>query len=413
MSINPQRLNDRLERLATFGQTARGGITRLTFTPEYMAAQNLVREWMEEAGLVPRVDAVGNLIGRREGTVPGLPAILLGSHLDSVIDGGRYDGTVGVLGGIEVAQALWEDGLKTRHPLEVISFMEEEGTRWGTNMLGSRFLLGRVPPDLMQERKDRQGVSIAQAMAEVGLDPARYREAARAPSEFAAYLEMHIEQGAVLESLGAPVGVVTGIAGPLFLGLRLLGRTDHAGATPMHLRCDALVVAARIVLEARRVAKATSPTAVATVGRLEVKPGAINAIPGEVDMTLDLRDIVEGQRDAMEEALRSAVERFSAEEGVRYQWEELARHKPVLLPERMVECIARACQEEGLPVHRLPSGAGHDAQVMASVVDTGMIFVRSRGGISHSPEEFTSLDDCVLSTRVLLRTTLMLDAERE
>ncbi|MGQ9595765.1 MAG: M20/M25/M40 family metallo-hydrolase, partial [Anaerolineae bacterium] len=186
MPIDPQRLNDRLERLATFGQTPRGGITRLTFTPEYMAAQDLVREWMEEAGLVPRVDAVGNLIGRREGTVPGLPAILLGSHLDTVIDGGRYDGTIGVLGGVEVAQALWEDGLKTRHPLEVISFMEEEGTRWGTNMLGSRFMLGRIPPDSLKERKDRQGVSIAQAMAEVGLDPARGPAAARAPRAVAA-----------------------------------------------------------------------------------------------------------------------------------------------------------------------------------------------------------------------------------
>ncbi len=410
MPIHAQRLHDRLERLAAFGQTPEGGVTRLTFTPEYMAAQALVREWMEEAGLATRVDAVGNLIGRREGTVPGLPAILLGSHIDTVINGGRYDGTVGVLGAVEAAQALLEDGLRTRHPLEVISFMEEEGTRWGTNMLGSRFLLGRITPESMQERTDRQGVSIAQAMAQVGLDPARYREAARDPSEFAAYVELHIEQGAVLESLGAPVGVVTGIAGPLFMGLRLTGRTDHAGATPMHLRRDALVVAAQVVLEARRVAKATSSTAVATVGRLEVKPGAINAIPGQVDMTLDLRDIVEEQRDRMERALRAAIAHFAAEEGVHYQLEEFARHKPVLLPEHMVDCIAQACREEGLPVHCLPSGAGHDAQVMASVVDTGMIFVRSREGISHSPEEFSSLEDIVLGTRVLLRTVLLLDA---
>jgi len=410
MPIEPQRLNDRLTRLAAFGQTPQGGVTRLTFTPEYMAAQSLVREWMEEAGLATRVDAVGNLIGRREGTEPGLPAIVLGSHIDTVINGGRYDGTVGVLGAIEVAQALLDDGLETRHPLEVVSFMEEEGTRWGTNMLGSRFMLGRITPDYMQERKDRQGISIAQALAEAGFDPTRYREAARDPSEFAAYVEMHIEQGAVLESLGAPVGVVTGIAGPLFMALRLIGRTDHAGATPMHLRRDALVVAARIVLEAQRVAKETSPTAVATVGRLEVRPGAINAVPGEVDMTLDLRDIVEAQRDAMEQSLRSAIDQFAAEGGVRSQLEELSRHKPVLLPERMVAYIAQACQEEGLPVHRLPSGAGHDAQVMASVVDTGMIFLRSRNGVSHSPEEFTSLEDISLGTRVLLRTTLMLDA---
>lgn len=409
MPINHQRLLERLERLADFGRTPDGGVTRVTFSPEYMQALEVVMDWMREAGLTPRLDAVGNLIGRREGAQPGLAAIVLGSHIDTVINGGCYDGTLGVLAAIEVAQTLAEEGRTTRHPLEVISFMEEEGTRWGTNMLGSRFMLGRVTAAYMEERTDRQGVNIAQGLAAIGLEPQRFRDAIRSPDEFRAYVELHIEQGAVLENLGLPVGAVTGIAGPLFMGLRLKGRTDHAGATPMNLRCDALVAAAQIVLAARQAALAASPTAVATVGRLEVKPGAINAIPGEVYMTLDLRDIIEENRDRLEQEVLKAIEQVTAAEGVCYWLEEMARHRPVLLPVHMVETVVRACEMVGIPAHRLPSGAGHDAQIMASVVDTAMIFVRSREGISHSPREFTDPDDIRLGGEVLYRTVELLD----
>ncbi len=409
MPINGKRLLGRLERLAQFGRTPEDGVTRLTFTPEYQQALEAVAGWMAEAGLTTRIDAAGNLIGRREGAQPGLPAIALGSHIDTVINGGRYDGSLGVLSAIEVAHALAEDGLPTRHPLEVISFMEEEGTRWGTNMLGSRFMLGRITPETMAERTDRQGVSIAQALAAAGLDPTRAREAARDPGALRAYVELHIEQGAVLESLGLPVGAVTGIAGPLFLALHLEGRADHAGATPMGLRRDALVAAAQLVLAAQQAAVAASPTAVATVGRLEVKPGAINAIPGEVFMTLDLRDIVEERRDRLERSMREAIERVTTAAGLRFRLEELSRHKPVLLPQHMVDMVAAACEAAGIPAHRLPSGAGHDAQIMASAVDTAMIFVRSREGISHSPREFTSAEDIRMGAEVLYRTTRALD----
>ncbi|MCX7669766.1 MAG: Zn-dependent hydrolase [Anaerolineae bacterium] len=410
MPINHRRLLDRLERLADYGRTPEGGVTRVTFTPAYMQALEVVMGWMREAGLIPRLDAVGNLIGRREGDRPGLPAIAFGSHIDTVINGGRYDGTLGVLAAIEVAQTLAEEGRSPHHPLEVIAFIEEEGTRWGASMLGSRFMLGHITAEYMAERTDRQGVTIAQGLAAVGLDPQRFRAAVRSPDEFHAYVELHIEQGAVLESLGLPVGAVTGIAGPLFMGLHLEGRTDHAGATPMNLRCDALVTAAQIVLAARQAALATSPTAVATVGRLEVKPGAINAIPGAVFMTLDLRDIVEEQRDCLERAVRAAIEQAAAAEGVRYRLEEMVRHRPVLLPAHMVETVVRACAAAGVPAHRLPSGAGHDAQIMASAVDTAMIFVRSRDGVSHSPQEFTDPEDIRLGAEVLYRTWLELDA---
>ncbi len=408
MKIDGKRLNDRLARLAAFGQTPEGGVTRPTFTPAYMQAAEVVAGWMAEAGLTVRRDAVGNLIGRREGTRSGFPAVALGSHIDTVISGGRYDGALGVLTGIEVAQALHEDGVRLQHPLEVIAFIEEEGTRWATAMLGSRLMLGLISEEFVQQRTDRQGVTISQALAGAGLDPSRFREAARAADEFHAYVELHIEQGAVLESLGLPVGAVTGIAGPLFLALRLRGRTDHAGATPMHLRRDALVAASQLVLAAQEAPATVSPTAVATVGRLEVSPGAINAIPGEVFMTFDLRDIVEAQRDRLEQTVRAAIDRIASAAGLAYEVEELTRHKPVLLPEHMVNAVVGACEAAGVPIHRLPSGAGHDAQVMAEITDTAMIFVRSQDGISHSPREYSSPEDIVAGAEVLYRTTLAL-----
>ncbi len=409
MPINGTRLNDRIARLAEFGQTPDGGVTRPTFTPAYLQAAQAVADWMSEAGLAVRRDAVGNLIGRREGDPAGLPAVALGSHIDTVLGGGRYDGALGVLSALEVAQALHEDGVSLRHPLEVISFIEEEGTRWATGMLGSRFMVGHISEEFVRERADRQGVTIREALAGAGLDPARFREAARTSDEFHAYVELHIEQSTVLESLGLPVGAVTGIAGPLFLALRLHGRADHAGATPMHLRRDALVAASQIVLVAQEAAATASSTAVATVGRLEVSPGAINVIPGEVFMTFDLRDIVEAQRDRLEHTVRAASERIATAAGLRYELEELTRHVPVPLPEHMVDTVSRSIEAAGLPVHRLPSGAGHDAQIMAEVTDTAMIFVRSREGISHNPREYSSPEDIVAGAEVLYHTVVALD----
>jgi allantoate deiminase len=409
MPITGTRLNDRIARLAEFGQTPDGGVTRPTFAPAYLQAAEAVADWMSEAGLAVRRDAVGNLIGRREGDPAGLPAVALGSHIDTVLGGGRYDGALGVLSALEVAQALHEDGVSLRHPLEVISFMEEEGTRWATGMLGSRFMVGHISEEFVRERADRQGVTIREALAGAGLDPSLFHHAARTPDEFHAYVELHIEQSTVLESLGLPVGAVTGIAGPLFLALRLHGRADHAGATPMHLRRDALIAASQIVLAAQEAPASVSSTAVATVGRLEIRPGAINVIPGEVFMTFDLRDIVEAQRDNLEHSVRAAIERIATAAGLRYELEELTRHVPVPLPEHMVNTVCRAIEAAGLPVHRLPSGAGHDAQIMAEVTDTAMIFVRSREGISHNPREYSSPEDIVAGAEVLYHTVVALD----
>jgi allantoate deiminase len=280
-------------------------------------------------------------------------------------------------------------------------------------MVGSSAMAGRLDVERLMGLVDRQGLSAAEAFHAAGIDPGRIGEARRQPKEFYAYIELHIEQGAVLESAGAPIGAVTGIAGPLFLAVRLTGRTDHAGATPMSLRRDALVAAAEVVLAAQQLAVTTSPTAVATVGRLEVKPGAVNAIPGQVDFTLDVRDIYEENRDHIEAVLRAEIERTAGQGGLEYTIRETARHKPVLLPADMVELVAEACSAVAAPgqIRRLPSGAGHDAQVMAGITRAGMIFIRSKDGVSHSPHEYSSPADIAFGAQALYRSVLALDED--
>ncbi|MBI1878122.1 MAG: Zn-dependent hydrolase [Chloroflexi bacterium] len=408
MPIQKDRLVERLNTLGQIGATAEGGVTRLAYTPEYRQAEEVVRGWLAEAGLTSRLDAVGNLIGRREGRQPRRPSVMLASHIDSVVNGGHFDGALGMLSAVEVAQALHEDGLVLAAPLEVVAFMDEEGPRWGGGLFGSRAMTGQITPQML-DRRDRQGVSVFEAMQQWGLDPTQLGKAVRNPAEIGAYLELHIEQGAVLESLGLAVGVVTAIAGPLHLATRLRGRTDHAGATPMgELRRDALVGAAELILAAEATAKTTSPTCVATVGRLEVTPGVANIIPGEVFMTFDIRDIDETARDRAVGAIRREIERVCQARRLSGQVEEALQVKPVILSHEIVETVATACRKFDLPVYHLPSGAGHDAQIMAGVTKAGMIFVRCREGISHSPAEYVTPEDAFVGAQVLYEATVQL-----
>lgn len=408
MPVQKNRLVERLETLAQFGATADGGVTRLAFTPEYRQAEEMVRGWLEQAGLKTRIDAAGNLIGRREGQHPDRPCLMLASHIDSITSGGRYDGVLGVLTAVEVAQALYEDGLPLETPLEVVAFMDEEGPRWGGGLFGSQAMSGQLDPSVLQ-RRDRNQISRAEAMHDWGLDPDRLGEAVRDASEIGAYLELHIEQGSVLESQGLAVGVVTAIAGPLFLTARLRGQADHAGATPMGpLRRDALLGAAELVLAAEAIAQETSPTCVVTVGRLEVTPGVTNIIPGEVFMTFDIRDIDQASRDRAEARIRSEIERVCQIRRLTAEMDEFMRIKPVPLSARVVEAVAEACTQVGVPAYRMPSGAGHDAQLMAKLTDAGMIFVRCRDGISHSPAEYVAPEDALVGAQVMYQATLNL-----
>lgn len=402
LRIRGDRLWQRLLTLGEIGRGADGGITRLSFTPEERAAKDTVAAWMREAGMTVREDAVGNLIGRYEGRRPEAAVVLAGSHVDSVPSGGRFDGPLGVIGAVEAVQTLHEAGLRPLRPIEVIAFTDEEGARFRFGMIGSRGLAGTLTREELEAR-DADGVSVAEAMRKAGLDPEAYGMAARKPGSVHAYVELHIEQGKVLEDAGQPMGVVTGIAGPLWLSISISGEPGHAGATPMRLRHDALAAAAEWMLEVERAA-ARRPHTVATVGQLHLSPGGVNIIPGRVDLTLDLRDIDEAVRDEVEREIRAAADRIAKARGVRFEMTDLQRIPPVPCAPLVMGAIRQAAAAEGLKAPELPSGAGHDGMQLAGLCPIGMIFVRSQRGISHQPEEYSTPEDCVAGVQVLLRT---------
>jgi allantoate deiminase len=404
--IQQERLWQRLMKLSEIGRQPSGGVTRLSFSPEERQAKDLVAGYMREAGLQVREDAVGNLIGRREGTEAGAPVVLVGSHLDSVVNGGHFDGPLGVLAGIEALQTMAENEVETRHPIEVIAFTDEEGARFRFGMIGSRAVAGTLTRDHLEAR-DADGVSIAEAMRQVGLDPDGIEKAARPAGSVKAYLELHIEQGRVLEEADQAVGIVTGIAGPLWLKFRLTGESGHAGTTPMQMRRDALAAAAEVLWMIEAEASKHERT-VATVGQLHVAPGGVNIIPGEVEFTLDLRDTDESVRDAAEARIREQAGEICRERGVQLVIEELQRVPPVPCSDWVQSEIAQAAAEMGLSPMSLPSGAGHDGMQLAGLCPIGMIFVRSRHGISHQPQEWSSPEDCTAGANLLYRSLLRL-----
>ena len=403
--IDGERLWRRISDLGEIGAQEEGGVTRLSFSEEERAAKDRVASYIEEAGLSVYEDAAGNLFGRREGRDPESPAVLVGSHVDSVYSGGNFDGPLGVLAGIEVLHALEERGVETERPVEVVAFTDEEGARFSFGMIGSRALAGRLTPDDLHDHEDRDGVSIAEAMRACGLDPERIGDAARPEGSVKAYVELHIEQGRVLESEDLPVGVVTGIAGPVWLRFSLEGETGHAGATPMNLRRDALAAAAEIMglIEAEA---ARTGTTVGTVGQLDLEPGGINIIPGRVEFSLDLRDIDEGVRDRVEGRIMEGADEVCRRRSVELEVETLQRLAPAPCSELVRGAAQRACERLGLGVRALPSGAGHDGMQLTDLCEMGMIFVRSRDGISHSPEEWSSREDCAAGGDALYWTVL-------
>ncbi len=404
--IDGERLWNRLFELAEIGKQEEGGVTKLSFTEEERAAKSLVASYLEEAGLSVYEDAVGNLFGRREGNDPEAPVILVGSHVDSVYNGGNFDGPLGVLAGVEVLQTMNERSVETRHPVEVVAFTDEEGARFSFGMIGSRALSGALTPDDLHH-KDGQGISLAEAMKSRGLDPDAVGDAARSPGAVEAYVELHIEQGKVLEDADLPVGIVTGIAGPLWLRFVLEGEAGHAGTTPMGLRRDALAAAAH-VMRSIEVEASKTGTTVGTVGRLDLSPGGINIIPGRVEFTLDLRDIDERVRDEVEQRIVGEARRLSEVRDVGLDVDTLQRVAPVLCSDLVQNAATTACEELGLKSYPLASGAGHDGMHLKDLCPVGMIFVRSKDGISHNPDEWSSQQDCVAGANVLYRTVLNL-----
>ena len=407
--IDSERLWRRISDLGEIGKQEGGGVTRLSFTDEERGAKDRVASYMEEAGLSVYEDAAGNLFGRREGIDPDLPAVLIGSHVDSVYSGGNFDGPLGVLAGVEVLQTMEQQEIETEHPVEIVAFTDEEGVRFSFGMIGSRALAGKLTPEDLTSYKDENGVSIAEAMRAYGLDPEKIGEAARPKDSIKAYVELHIEQGRVLENENLPVGIVMGIAGPVWLRFYLEGETGHAGATPMNLRHDALAAAAEIMNIVEREA-AKPGTSVGTVGQLEVEPGGINIIPGKARFSLDLRDIEEGVRDRVEGRILEEAEETCRRRGVRLQIETLQRLAPTPCSDLVRSAAERACEKLGIRPHALPSGAGHDGMQLTDLCPMGMIFVRSKNGVSHNPDEWSSQQDCAVGADALYWTVLDLAA---
>jgi allantoate deiminase len=390
-----------LERCARLGEVSEepGRLVRRYATPAMREANDLVGGWMRDAGLAVREDAVGNLIGRREAPEPGARALVLGSHLDTVVDAGRYDGPLGVIGGIAVAERL--AGRDLPFALEVVGFADEEGLRFGTAFLGSRAMAGHFPAAWLR-RTDDDGVTLADALRAFGGDPDACGAAARRPEELLAYCELHIEQGPVLERRDAPVGVVTAICGQTHAELRFIGEAGHAGTVPMGARHDALAAASEWIVAAEALARGRSGL-VATVGKLAVSPGAHNVIPGEVRLSVDVRHGSDAVRREGVAALRAEADRIAAARGVRAWWGARGEVAAVATAQHLRDRLADTVAAAGLPAERLASGAGHDGVAMAAVAPVAMLFVRCERGISHNPAESVAEPDVAAALDVLER----------
>ena len=377
--------------------------TRTYLTPAHQAAAREIAQSMREAGMAVRTDAVGNVIGRYEGASPGARALVIGSHFDSVRDGGKYDGVLGILLGIACVAELARSNERLPVAIEVVAFADEEGTRFQTGMLSSRSIVSGFDPALL-ERRDPQGVTLADAMRAVGLDPARAGEARIDPSKIAAYVEVHIEQGPVLLNEGKALGVVTAIAAGARHLMTVNGEKGHAGTVPMALRHDALAAAAEMVLAVERRCSAGG-SLVGTVGILEVKDGTGNVIPGEVRFSVDIRAADRETLEAAQRDVFAELDAIAARRGVRLAGNRTHDVRPVPCAPAMQDQIAAAIERTvgGGPARRLPSGAGHDAMILAEITDVGMMFVRcGAGGVSHNPAETVSPEDAGLAARALL-----------
>jgi allantoate deiminase len=403
-SLPAVRIMQRLEALAALSADP-PRLTRVFLSEEHRRANELVAGWMNDAGMAARVDAMANITARMEGRSMGLPALMLGSHLDTVRDAGRYDGMLGVVTAIECAQHIGAGVLP--FALEVVGFGDEEGVRFGSTLLGSRAIAGTLDRKVL-EATDREGVSMAEALRTFGLDPDQVSTAARRREELLAYVELHIEQGPVLERAALAVGCVTSINGATRLQVHLRGMAGHAGTVPMAARQDALAAAAEVILAVEQRCS-QEPDLVGTVGRIEARPGAVNVIPGDCQITIDVRAPQDARRRAAVADLRAAIAGISVRRGIHAGIAVMHDSAASPCAPWLMQQIDAAIAAQGIAPLRLPSGAGHDAMAMAAVADTGMIFVRCAGGISHHPAESITVEDAQAGFETLCRFVRHLD----
>ena len=411
MHINRERLLSDLEMLASFSDGTPPGISRLVFADADQEARIWLKAQCRDAGLPVREDAVGNMFARWVGAQPELPAIGTGSHIDAIPHSGKYDGTVGVLGGLEAIRALRESGFAPLRSIELLLFTAEEPTRFGLGCLGSRMLSGSLDSSADARLKDPEGNTLAQLRAEAGfrgsLDDVRLKD-----NYYASFVELHIEQGPLLEKEGLPIGIVTGIAAPAALRITFEGEGGHAGAVLMPHRKDAFCAAAEIVLaiEANALATGAIDTC-ATVGKCHIYPGAVNSIPSRVELDADIRDIDEARRNGVLKAIEEACARVAAKRKVQITVVPINTDAPATASPRIIEAIADSASENGLAHKQMVSRAYHDSLFMARIAPVGMIFIPCRGGVSHRPDEYSAPDEIENGTKVLAGTLARLASQ--
>ncbi|WP_419956359.1 Zn-dependent hydrolase [Neobacillus niacini] len=392
------RVESHIDTLSTFTATPGKGTTRLTYSPEDLQARRYIKKKMEEYGLTVREDGFGNIFGKLEGTLKDAPSVLVGSHFDSVPNGGSYDGPAGVVAGLEVAALFAENKLTPKYPLEVIALVEEEGSRFGGGLMGSRGMVGLLDEEGFNSLKDKDGIYAVDAMKKIGLDPSLPKK--RDPKTMKAYLELHIEQGPILEEKGIPIGVVEAIVGLTQLEVTVKGQAGHAGTTPMDRRADALVTAAKMIAQFPELAAAEGEGTVVTTGRLNVFPNGANVIPDRTVFTVDIRS---GKEENVLNVIQKVkdIAGFYSKQGIEVSVEQLLYIQPKEMNKDIVTLLKRKTSELGIPKCSINSGAGHDAMVFSDFTNVGMLFIPSKNGLSHCPEEWSDSRDIANAVQVL------------
>ena len=403
--VDQDRIEERIQELTQFGRDSTGHGYRVAYTPADVAGRAWYMDQMRQTGLEVSIDAAGNLIGKRPGANPGLKPIAFGSHIDMVPDGGNYDGCVGSIAALEVMDVLKENNIQTDHPLEILIFSNEEGATYG-----SSFMAGHLGKEVL-ETVSQSGLTLYDGIKAIGGDPDHIQDAVRQKGDLAAFLELHIEQGAFLERDQIQIGVVSGIVGILQWDVTITGMANHAGTTPMNLRHDALLAAAKYIQAVNDVITSHDGTQVGTVGKISVQPGAYNVIPGKVITSLEIRDLNSDKIMMLFHEIEGRAAEIAKSSGVTITFKKVIGTTPALTDKGIQDKIIASAQKLNLTYQVMPSGAGHDSQEIATIAPVGMIFVPSVKGISHSPDEYTKPEDMANGANVLLQTILALDKQ--
>jgi beta-ureidopropionase / N-carbamoyl-L-amino-acid hydrolase len=409
-TIDKRRLMRDLNAIGRIGIGDHGSVTRLVFSIKELRSRQVLIHLMRQAGLKIHVDAIGNIFGRLDGADPKAPALLAGSHLDTVIHGGKYDGPVGVIGALEAVRTIRENKITLRAPLEVVCFIGEESSRFGFSTLGSSLVAGEVHPKDLTNAVDAQGTKLADVLSSLGISPRNLSRLARDPKSMKAYLELHIEQGPILEAKAKRIGLVTSIAAPSRFKVIFTGQADHSGTTPMEMRKDALVAAAQLIEYVEKICRKFSSMekgrVVGTVGAMKIEPGVINAVPGRAELSIDIRSTSAQAKDKVARLVKQRGAAIARDRGIAIEVLNIRAEDPVPLDKRLLRVTRQLCDEKAIDYEIMPSGAGHDAMQMAKITPAGMIFIPSRRGISHNPLEWTDPDDIALGAQLLMETMI-------